>query len=138
MVSHFQNVLMILFYVVRHKSIVLVCTTGRVSCARYADVCQELSVSRYPSFAVFKSGGGHEFHHGVVSALGVAQFARESASATNLRTLSQQLFPQLVTQAAGKLPHRSEVKYKYKFKKLYKTEQVLNLDILLFTNVLYL
>lgn len=87
---------------------------GRVSCARYVNVCQELSVSRYPSFAVFKPGGGHEFHHGVVSALGLAQFAQESARATNVRTLSQQLFPQLVTQAAGNLPLTSIREYNYK------------------------
>ncbi|XP_054287218.1 dnaJ homolog subfamily C member 10-like [Macrosteles quadrilineatus] len=72
---------------------------GRVNCARHRQLCEDYSISRYPSFAVFKPGGGYEFFHGTPSAISVSQFARESASATNLRTLSQQLFPQLVTQA---------------------------------------
>ncbi|KAG8274068.1 DnaJ sub C member 10 [Homalodisca vitripennis] len=73
---------------------------GRVNCARYPSVCADMSVSRYPSVAVFKAGGGHEVFHGTVTALAVAQFARESARATNIRTLSPELFPQLVTQGA--------------------------------------
>jgi len=72
---------------------------GRVNCARHSQLCQDYSIARYPSFAVFKPGGGYEFYHGTPSALSVVQFARDSASATNLRTLSQRLFPQLVTQA---------------------------------------
>lgn len=78
------------------------CWIGRVNCGRYASICADLSVSRYPSFVVFKPGGGYEFHHGTVSAHSVAHFAKESAAATNLRTLSQQLFPQLVTEPQGK------------------------------------
>lgn len=60
-------------------------------------------MSRYPSIVVFKPGGGYEYFHGTPTALSVAQFARESARATNLRTLSPHLFPQLVTQAEGRL-----------------------------------
>uniref|UniRef100_A0A1B6D3Y5 DnaJ homolog subfamily C member 10 n=1 Tax=Clastoptera arizonana TaxID=38151 RepID=A0A1B6D3Y5_9HEMI len=72
---------------------------GRVNCGHHATICSDLSVSRYPSFAVLKPGGGYEFYHGTVSAHSVAQFAKESATAINLRTLSQHLFPQLVTES---------------------------------------
>lgn len=76
-------------------------SVGRVNCGRFQSICSDVSVSRYPSFAVFKPGGGHEFHHGTVSVYSIVQFARESAAATNLRTLTQHLFPQLVMAQDG-------------------------------------
>ncbi|KAG8229702.1 hypothetical protein J437_LFUL009827 [Ladona fulva] len=69
---------------------------GRINCGRTPGLCQEMHVNRYPMFAVFKAGGNllneeppYEFHHGRRdSAPDLADFARESALAPNLRTLT--------------------------------------------------
>ncbi|XP_014277164.1 dnaJ homolog subfamily C member 10 [Halyomorpha halys] len=65
---------------------------GRINCGRYSNLCQTLSISRYPLFGVFKPGGGWEFHHGSETALGVSAFAKEAAAATNIRTIGEAEF----------------------------------------------
>ncbi|XP_039285633.1 dnaJ homolog subfamily C member 10 [Nilaparvata lugens] len=75
---------------------------GRVNCGRSADVCVGMHISHYPSFVVFKRGGGHEFYHGQVTTHSVANFAKESAAATNLRTISQTDFSNLINGQDGK------------------------------------
>lgn len=74
---------------------------GRVNCGRHSDICVQVSVNRYPSFAVFKRGGGYEFYHGQSTAHSIANFAKESAAATNLWTLTNKEFPSLVMGQDG-------------------------------------
>ncbi|XP_071441753.1 dnaJ homolog subfamily C member 10-like [Hetaerina americana] len=69
---------------------------GRINCIREATLCQEMHINRYPMIAVFKSGGAvlrdeppYEFHHGRRdSAPDLADFARESAEAPYVRSLT--------------------------------------------------
>ncbi|CAG2056237.1 unnamed protein product, partial [Timema podura] len=61
---------------------------GKVNCAKLLSICLDLNVNRYPLFAVFKQGGGYEIHHGKESAHDVANFAKESAAAINVRILT--------------------------------------------------
>ena len=37
---------------------------GRVDCSLMRSECNELNIHKFPTFALFKSGGGHEIHHG--------------------------------------------------------------------------
>ena len=37
---------------------------GRVDCSRARNECNNLHLHSFPKFILFKSGGGHEFHHG--------------------------------------------------------------------------
>ena len=39
---------------------------GRVDCRKMRTECNELHIIHLPKFAVFKSGGGHEVHHGML------------------------------------------------------------------------
>nr|CAD7262076.1 unnamed protein product [Timema shepardi] len=61
---------------------------GKVNCAKLLSICLDLNVNRYPLFAVFKQGGGYEIHHGKESAHDVANFAKESGAAINVRILT--------------------------------------------------
>nr|CAD7394801.1 unnamed protein product [Timema cristinae] len=61
---------------------------GKVNCAKLLSICLDLNVNRYPLFAVFKQGGGYEMHHGKESAHDVANFAKESGAAINVRILT--------------------------------------------------
>lgn len=75
---------------------------GKVHCGRWAALCQELHIARYPLFAVFKLGGGHEIHHGRETAHDVANFARDSSAAPNIRVLAPPEFPDLIHSSHGK------------------------------------
>ncbi|PNF40485.1 hypothetical protein B7P43_G08182 [Cryptotermes secundus] len=74
---------------------------GKVHCGRWAALCQELHIARYPLFAVFKLGGGHEIHHGRETAHDVANFARDSSAAPNVRVLAPPEFPDLIHGSHG-------------------------------------
>ncbi|KAL1129052.1 hypothetical protein AAG570_013584, partial [Ranatra chinensis] len=74
---------------------------GAVNCGRYSKLCADVTISKYPMFGVFKPGGGREFHHGPNLAHSIASFARESASATNIRTLSENEFHKTVALDGG-------------------------------------
>ncbi|PSN39443.1 DnaJ subfamily C member 10 [Blattella germanica] len=69
---------------------------GKVHCGRWSGLCQELHIARYPLFAVFKPGGGYEIHHGRETAHDVANFARDSSAAPNIRVITPPEFPDLV------------------------------------------
>jgi DnaJ family protein C protein 10 len=69
---------------------------GKVHCGRWTALCRDLHVSRYPLFAVFKRGGGYEIHHGRETAHDVANFARDSSAAPNIRVLAPPEFPDLL------------------------------------------
>ena len=75
---------------------------GKLHCGRWSAICQELHIARYPLFAVFKPGGGHEIHHGRETAHDVANFARDSSAAPNIRVLSPPEFPDLLQNSHGK------------------------------------
>ncbi|XP_013395942.1 dnaJ homolog subfamily C member 10 [Lingula anatina] len=64
---------------------------GRVDCRKQRSKCNEFHIHK-PTFAVFKRGGGYEFHHGRLSAHDVAAFAKDSAS-TPVRMLGPTDFP---------------------------------------------
>ena len=68
---------------------------GRLDCSKHPEVCQELLVKR-PAFVVFKLGGGYEFHFGREDPVDVAEFARVSAEARNMKTLLSSDFPEVV------------------------------------------
>ncbi|XP_074649044.1 dnaJ homolog subfamily C member 10-like isoform X2 [Tubulanus polymorphus] len=53
---------------------------GRIDCSRARATCNELHVHKFPTFAVFKHGGGYEIHHGRMTAHDIAAFARDSAN----------------------------------------------------------
>ena len=72
---------------------------GRLDCSAHADVCQELLVKR-PAYAVFKLGGGHEFHFGREDPPDVAAFARAAAEARNMRVLLASDFPAVVSDGS--------------------------------------
>jgi DnaJ family protein C protein 10 len=75
---------------------------GKVNCGQWAALCQDLHIARYPLFAVFKLGGGHEIHHGRETAHDVANFARDSSAAPNVRVLAPPEFPGLLHSSHGK------------------------------------
>lgn len=61
---------------------------GKVHCAKNVELCASLHISRYPTWAILKTGGAFEVHHGKDSVHDVANFARDSSLATNLHALS--------------------------------------------------
>ncbi|XP_049766880.1 dnaJ homolog subfamily C member 10-like [Schistocerca cancellata] len=73
---------------------------GRFHCGRAVDACRALPVSRYPLFALFKPGGGHEVHHGRETAYDIATFARHSRAAPYMRSITPEEFLQQ-TQEGG-------------------------------------
>ncbi|XP_063220307.1 dnaJ homolog subfamily C member 10-like [Bacillus rossius redtenbacheri] len=76
---------------------------AKVNCARMASVCGDLNINRYPLFAVFKQGGGHEIHHGLGLAHDVATFVKESSAAINVRILSPREFHAVVDNGDDKM-----------------------------------
>lgn len=43
----------------------VVTQVGRIDCRLVRSQCNDLHIQKFPTFAVFKSGGGYEIHHGV-------------------------------------------------------------------------
>lgn len=52
------------------------CQVARLDCKLHRTYCNNLHIHKFPTFAVFKAGGGHEIHHGLCSFL---QFLKHSA-----------------------------------------------------------
>ncbi|CAH1790318.1 unnamed protein product [Owenia fusiformis] len=65
---------------------------GRVNCRYMRTECNDLHIHKFPTFVVFKQGGGHEIHHGRETAHDIAAFARDS-SVTPVRVLGPSDFP---------------------------------------------
>ncbi|KAI8496605.1 DnaJ sub C member 10 [Branchiostoma belcheri] len=65
---------------------------GRINCTNSRQLCRNLHIRHYPSIAVFKSKGGHEVHHGRMTAHDIVNFAKEAA-ASMVEVLSPDDFP---------------------------------------------
>ncbi|ELT92793.1 hypothetical protein CAPTEDRAFT_228052 [Capitella teleta] len=70
----------------------------RLDCKQSRSLCNNLHVHKFPTYTVFKKGGGHEIHHGRQTAHDIAAFAKDSAE-TPVRVLSPKDFP-AATQSA--------------------------------------
>ena len=51
-------------------------------------ICRDLYISKFPSFALFKLGGGWELHYGKDNIEDVVQFTRVSSQARTMKTLT--------------------------------------------------
>ncbi|CAL4084368.1 unnamed protein product, partial [Meganyctiphanes norvegica] len=69
---------------------------GRVDCSAQKAECDELYISRTPSFILFKPNGGYELHKGRLLAQDIANFAREGASSSNFQILTPKEFPEVL------------------------------------------
>ena len=70
---------------------------GKVDCAVSAEICRDLSITKFPSFALFKLGGGWELHYGKDNVEDVVQFTRLAAQARTMETLISSDFPHILT-----------------------------------------
>jgi DnaJ family protein C protein 10 len=68
---------------------------GRVDCRVMRTECNNLHIHKFPTFALFKPGKGHEVHHGRHTAHDIAAFARES-SQNSVRVLGPADFPRVI------------------------------------------
>jgi len=71
--------------------------TAKLDCEEDTSVCSELHISKFPSFAVFKVGGGFELHYGKQNIEDVSFFARLSSQARTMETLTAADFPDIIT-----------------------------------------
>ena len=69
---------------------------GQVDCAKNRVICNDLYITKFPSFAVFKLGGDHELHYGRTTVQDVASFARISVQARTMKSLGTGDFPEIV------------------------------------------
>lgn len=60
---------------------------GRVDCRKLREECNELHLSKFPSFVVFKRTGGFELYYGRTTAHDVSAFAKDSVN-TKLESLT--------------------------------------------------
>ena len=70
---------------------------GKVDCAELAEVCRDLHITKFPSFAMFKLGGGWELHYGKDNIEDVIQFTRLASQARTMETLVASDFPEVIT-----------------------------------------
>lgn len=70
---------------------------GKVDCSENAAICKELSISKFPSFGLFKLGGGWELHYGKDNVEDVVQFTRLASQARTMETLLGSDFPDIIT-----------------------------------------
>lgn len=71
---------------------------GRIDCRQLRTQCNNLHLVKLPVFLLFKSGGGHEFYYGRLTAHDVAAFAKDSVTAP-LRALGPKDFPDRVVDS---------------------------------------
>ena len=69
---------------------------GKVDCADLAEVCRDLHITKFPSFAMFKLGGGWELHYGKDNIEDVIQFTRLASQARTMETLVASDFPEVI------------------------------------------
>ncbi|CAF0832321.1 unnamed protein product [Didymodactylos carnosus] len=74
---------------------------GRFECSYSTSVCQNLFVTKLPTFILFKLGGYHEFYYGRYIANDVATFVRENAH-TIVRALNPNDFPHVTNTLNNK------------------------------------
>ena len=70
---------------------------GKGDCAELAEVCRDLHISKFPSWALFKLGGGWELHYGKDNIEDVVQFTRLAAQARTMETLVTGDFPDVIS-----------------------------------------
>jgi len=70
---------------------------GKIDCRDNYKTCRKLSVTKFPSFVMFKVGGGYEMSYGKTGVQDVATFARISSQARTMKTLTADDFPQIIT-----------------------------------------
>lgn len=71
-------------------SIVTNINLGKLNCARNRDICQEMSINRYPMWGVIKPGGAVELNHGQTRINDIAKFAENSIKAENVWALTSE------------------------------------------------
>ena len=69
----------------------------RLDCAQLPEICRDLHINKFPSFALFKPGGGFELHYGKDNVEDVVQFTRLASQARTMETFISSDFPDLVT-----------------------------------------
>ena len=70
---------------------------GRVDCQELAELCRDLHINKFPSFILFKVGGGFELHYGKDNVEDVVQFTRLASQARTMETLISSDFPDLIS-----------------------------------------
>jgi len=70
---------------------------GKVDCRKATSICSDLRIGKFPTFALFKVGGGFELHYGKENVEDVTQFARLSTQARTMETFMPSDFPDIIT-----------------------------------------
>ena len=70
---------------------------ARLDCSDLAEICRDLHINKFPSFALFKPGGGFELHYGKDNVEDVVQFTRLASQARTMETFITSDFPDLIT-----------------------------------------
>ncbi|KAB7503108.1 DnaJ-like protein subfamily C member 10 [Armadillidium nasatum] len=73
---------------------------GQVRCNEMKTECDELFITKTPTFITFKMGDGYEIHQGRSLARDIAVFARESASSSQFQILTPKEFPQVLNDGS--------------------------------------
>lgn len=61
---------------------------GKINCGRSGQLCNKLSINRYPIWGIFKPGGAFEFSHGKNTYNDIMKFAQIGLKTTNFWALS--------------------------------------------------
>ena len=69
---------------------------ARLDCSQLAEICRDLYINKFPSFALFKPGGGFELHYGKDNVEDVVQFTRLASQARTMETFITSDFPDLI------------------------------------------
>lgn len=72
----------------RLPSIINDINLGKLNCGKYAKLCSNLNINRYPMWGVLKPGGAFELSHGKDNINDIAKFAENSIKAKNVWALS--------------------------------------------------
>ena len=74
---------------------------ARMDCSSSHPVCDQLHISRFPTFVMFKLGGAMEVHYGKPGLQEVGQFGRLSSQARTMETLAAGDFPEILAAGGG-------------------------------------
>jgi len=69
---------------------------GKVDCSHLAELCRDLHINKFPSFVLFKIGGGFELYYGKDNVEDVVHFTRLASQARTMETFISSDFPDLI------------------------------------------
>ena len=70
---------------------------AKIDCEDLTEICRDLHINKFPSFVLFKVGGGFELHYGKDNVEDVVHFTRLASQARTMHTFISSDFPDLTS-----------------------------------------